>query len=226
MAKQTKINLLEFQNRFNSEEARQQHLFKMRWPERFRCPRCDHDRYYEIKTRHPFECTQCHYQTSVIARTVMEKTRTSLAIWFWAIHLVANDKRGRGTDKTPVLIGLSLGQYGNPLYVKMRKVSDVKKDTLVDFAHTYIETGSKISSDAFRSYKQLAAEGYEHEAKEFNPKENPDHLKWLHTIVSNAKAFIAGTFHGLDAKHLQAYLNEFCYRFNRRNFKGELFNRL
>ncbi|MFA7468749.1 MAG: transposase, partial [Desulfotomaculaceae bacterium] len=47
-----------------------------------------------------------------------------------------------------------------------------------------------------------------------------------HTVVSNVKAFIAGTFHGLDAKHLQAYLNEFCYRFNRRRFKGELFNRL
>jgi len=121
----------------------------------------------------------------------MEKTRTSLSIWFWAIYLFANDKhghsavflseelgisyktswlmlhkirkemgeldtqynlsgivelddsffgapkeggkRGRGTDKTPVLIGLSLGEYGNPLYVKMRIVSDVKKDTLVDF---------------------------------------------------------------------------------------------
>jgi hypothetical protein len=44
--------------------------------------------------------------------------------------------------------------------------------------------------------------------------------------ILHLQAFIAGTFHGLDAKHLQAYLNEFCYRFNRRNFKGELFNRL
>jgi hypothetical protein len=43
---------------------------------------------------------------------------------------------------------------------------------------------------------------------------------------SNAKAFIGGTYHGLDSKHLQAYLSEFCYRFNRRKFKGELFNRL
>jgi transposase-like protein len=50
----------------------------------------------------------------------------------------------------------------------------------------------------------------------------PEGFRWLHTVISNAKA----TYQGLDSKHLQAYLNEFCYRFNRRKFKGELFNRL
>lgn len=48
---------------------------------------------------------------------------------------------------------------------------------------------------------------------------NPDHLKWVHITISNTKSFIAGTFHGLNSKHLQSYLNEFCYRFNRRKFK-------
>ncbi|MDR2904283.1 MAG: transposase, partial [Clostridiales bacterium] len=47
-----------------------------------------------------------------------------------------------------------------------------------------------------------------------------------HIIISNAKAFIEGTFHGLDAIHLQRYLNEFCYRFNRRWFKSGVFSRL
>jgi hypothetical protein len=46
--------------------------------------------------------------------------------------------------------------------------------------------------------------------------EADEKLRWVHTLVSNAKAFIAGTYHGLDKKHLQAYLYEFCYRFNRR----------
>jgi len=45
-------------------------------------------------------------------------------------------------------------------------------------------------------------------------------------MISNAKAFIGGTFHGLAPKHLQAYLNEFCFRANRRQFEGQLFNRL
>jgi hypothetical protein len=52
----------------------------------------------------------------------------------------------------------------------------------------------------------------DHQPIEFNVKDNPDHLKWLHTMISNAKAFIGGTFHGLAPKHLQSYLDEFCFR--------------
>ncbi len=48
----------------------------------------------------------------------------------------------------------------------------------------------------------------------------------LEIIISNAKSFVSGTFHGLDQKHFQGYLDEFCYRFNRRFWEGQLFNRL
>jgi transposase-like protein len=135
-------------------------------------------------------------------------------------------KRGRGTEKTVVLVGLSLNEKGHPLHVKMEVIPDVKGTTLVNFAQTSITEGSRINSDALRSYNALSQEGFKYEAKKFNPIENPDHLKWIHIVISNVKAFIGGTYHGLDEKHLQTYLNEFCYRFNRRKFKGELFNRL
>ncbi len=135
-------------------------------------------------------------------------------------------KRGRGTEQTPVLVGVSLDRKGTPQYIKMKVIPNVKGVTLVDFAETSIEPGSTISSDAYRSYKALAKEGYDHQPLTFNVKENPDHLKWLHTMISNAKAFIGGTYHGLGSKHLQAYLDEFCFRTNRRQFEGQLFNRL
>ena len=51
-------------------------------------------------------------------------------------------------------------------------------------------------------------------------------MNWLHIIIGNAKAFVLGTFHGLGKKHLQSYLDEFCYRFNRRFVHGEIFSRL
>jgi len=51
-------------------------------------------------------------------------------------------------------------------------------------------------------------------------------LKWLHTIISNAKAFVEGTYHGMERKHVQLYLDEFCYRFNRRLYHENLFERL
>jgi hypothetical protein len=57
----------------------------------------------------------------------------------------------------------------------------------------------------------------------FAPKQ---HLKWLHIVVSNAKAFILGTYHGLDSLHIQSYLDEFCFPFNRRFFSTRLFNRI
>jgi hypothetical protein len=45
-------------------------------------------------------------------------------------------------------------------------------------------------------------------------------------VIGNTKTFILGTYHGLEKKHLQVYLDEFSYRFNRRNFSGQIFNRL
>ncbi|MDR1019814.1 MAG: transposase, partial [Synergistaceae bacterium] len=62
--------------------------------------------------------------------------------------------------------------------------------------------------------------------KEYSPKKQPGHLHWTHIAISNVKAFIEGTFHGLDGLHLQRYLDEFCYRFNRRWMSGGVFSRL
>jgi hypothetical protein len=44
-------------------------------------------------------------------------------------------------------------------------------------------------------------------------------------MVSNAKALIGDTFHGLDSKYLQSYLDEFSYRFNRRHMLDRIFER-
>lgn len=138
-------------------------------------------------------------------------------------------KRGRGTNKTKVIVGLSVEEEKGvkyPQYVKMQVVDDLKADTIVDFAHKHIRSGPCISSDAAKSYKKLDDEGYFLEAKVFDPKSDSDHPLWLHTIVSNAKAVILGTYHGLDTKHMQAYLDEFCFRFNRRDKLDSMFNRI
>jgi len=75
-------------------------------------------------------------------------------------------------------------------------------------------------------YPQLKSQGYTHERILSSEPEAEEKFRWVHTLISNAKSFIAGTFHGLDKKHLQAYLDEFCYRFNRRKWHSQLFNRL
>ncbi|MFB6367929.1 IS1595 family transposase [Paenibacillus elgii] len=283
MAQQELMTLKRFQEKFHSDDACREHLFQIRWANGFSCPKCEHAAFYFLETRKLYQCTRCKHQASVTAGTIMHKSHTPLLTWFWAIFLVAHDKRGvsavflsreleisyptawlllhkirkamgdrdahyqlaglvelddaffgapteggkrgRGTDQTPVLVGVSLNKQGAPQFVKMQVIPDVKGKTLVEFAKQHIEPGSTISSDAYRSYYALAKE-YNHQPIRFNVKDNPDHLKWLHTMISNAKTFIAGTFHGLDSKHLQSYLNEFCFRTNRRQFEGQMFNRL
>jgi len=48
-------------------------------------------------------------------------------------------------------------------------------------------------------------------------------LPWAHTVISNLKTWLIGTFHGVSHKHLACYLKEFIYRFNRRWNEDKLF---
>lgn len=51
-------------------------------------------------------------------------------------------------------------------------------------------------------------------------------LKWVNVVIANSKAYIIGTYHGLPNKHLGKYLDEFCYRFNRRFCEPLIFGKL
>lgn len=133
-------------------------------------------------------------------------------------------KRGRGTAKTSVLVALSKDEKGKPQFLKMQVVADLKSATIGDFAMGNIRPGATIRSDAFGSYRKPLGENYDHQFEVY--RSDSEMLKWLHTIIGNAKAFVNGTFHGLAAGGLQRYLDEFCYRFNRRFFQPELFARL
>ena len=87
-------NVREFQRQFATEEACQQYLAACRWPEGFRCPRCDHQRAYAIVTHRRWECAACRHQASLTAGTILHNTKTPLALWFWAAYLMTTDKRG------------------------------------------------------------------------------------------------------------------------------------
>ena len=281
--KQNDLTLMDFQAMFQTNEACRDHLFAMRFPDGFRCPDCGHDQYYLISSRHLLQCTACRTQTSLTAGTIFHKTRTPLSKWFWAIYLVAHDKRGisalalsrelgvtyktawlmlhkirhamherdqeyvltgivevdeayfggpgiepkrgRGTNKTPAIVAISLSDKGKPQYLKMLAVEDVKKETLKAFITSSVDANATIVHDGFGAYQSLAEERSTLTMK-FDPVNNPDHMQWLHKAISNAKSFILGTYHGIKGKYMQAYFDEYCYRYNRRKFKSEWFNRL
>lgn len=135
----------------------------------------------------------------------------------------AGGKRGRGTEKAKIFVALSLDKRGNPQYLKMGVTKNIKQDSVRRFAKGVIMPGTTIRSDGYRSYI-AALKNYTHEHKTYDP--NAGMLHWLHIVISNAKAFILGTYHGLPQKYLQSYLDEFGFRFSRRAFGGLLTDRL
>jgi len=132
-------------------------------------------------------------------------------------------KRGRGTEKVKVFVALSLDELGNPRDLKMQVTENIKQASVKRFARSTFSEDSVIHSDGYRSYIP-ALENYIHEHKPYDP--NSGLLHWLHIMISNAKAFMLGTYHGLRKDSLQPYLDEFWFRFHRRSFGGALLDRL
>jgi len=134
-------------------------------------------------------------------------------------------KRGRGTTKSKVLVAVSTdAKKEHAGFVKMEVVKKLNQDTVSKFVRENIEPGSKIQTDDLNIYNALANLGVKHEQYPLVSGEKP--LPWVHSIISNAKTFCLGTYHRFGRKHLQAYLDEFCYRFNRRFWEDQLFDRL
>jgi transposase-like protein len=115
-------------------------------------------------------------------------------------------KRGRGTEKAIVIIAVE-NRNGYAGRVRLRHIKDVTGSSLIGFIREVAEKRSVIITDDFTGYTNLS-KYFDHEIDE--------NLRLAHLIASNLKTWIKGTFHGVSDKHLQAYLNEFTFRFNRR----------
>lgn len=98
---------------------------------------------------------------------------------------------------------------------------------LQDFVKENVESGATVVTDGWRGYAKLIEE-YEHIAavEDDDPKVAEEYLPLVHLIFSNLKAWLNGVHHGVGERHLQAYLNEFTFRFNRRFYPLNSFKSL
>jgi transposase-like protein len=139
-------------------------------------------------------------------------------------------KRGRGTEKTPVLVAVSYtpikGKEEVTGFAKLQAVDSVTEATVLKFVKAQVEPGSTIRTDGLSVYPVLERHGFKHDQEPVKKRKAHLVLPHVHTFISNLRAFVQGTHHGLSETHLQHYLDEFCYRFNRRHRHGELFDRL
>jgi len=69
---------------------------KARWPDGFRCPRCDGQEYGIVNGRRHkrYHCRHCRHQATLTAGTIMEATKLPLTIWFLAFYLIGQAKNG------------------------------------------------------------------------------------------------------------------------------------
>lgn len=141
-------------------------------------------------------------------------------------------KRGRGSEnKSLVVIAVELldgkNQYGR---ARMKVVPDASKDSLQGFIKENVELGSTVITDGWPSYTSLPQEGYLHKIDvPFDPNDKNAVLPHIHMIISLLKRWLLGTHQGaVEETHLQAYLDEYVFRFNRRKAadRGLLFYRL
>lgn len=93
---QPRVSLPDFFARFGSEEQCAETLRAIRWPDGFRCPRCECAEHYVVVhgARRLFQCQSCRHQTSLTAGTVLDSTKLPLPTWFLAIYLISQDKTG------------------------------------------------------------------------------------------------------------------------------------
>jgi len=140
-------------------------------------------------------------------------------------------KRGRGAPgKAYVVIAVESREKGFGR-CRLQVVEKIDAVHLGEFLHRHIAPGSVVISDALQSYPPAIADTYGH--KPFNIKRTGLHaqevLPGVHRVASLLKRWLAGTHQsGVSAEHLQSYLDEFTFRFNRRHSRarGLLFFRL
>ncbi len=134
-------------------------------------------------------------------------------------------KRGRGAPGKTVVFGM-LERDGD---VMTKVVPDVRKKTLHPIIKENVEKGSTVNSDELASYNGLYKAGFEHETVNHGAGEYVDgdcHVNGLEGFWARLKLSIRGTHVHVSKKHLQTYVKEFEYRYNRRKQPERIFGDL
>jgi transposase-like protein len=140
-------------------------------------------------------------------------------------------KRGRGTGKSIVVIAVEIKQPKGFGRVRMRHIPDSSGNSLVPFICDMIAPGSVVRTDGWKGYNRVTDHGYQREIIVQSSSGDPAHVSMpgVHRIASLLKRWILGTHQGsVLPLHLQSYLEEFTFRFNRRTSRsrGLVFRRL
>lgn len=146
------------------------------------------------------------------------------------------DRDGRGGDKILVVGAVEVMIYSELKTRKTRQrtgrvrlsiVPNASADSVAGFVEREVDPGATVHTDGWDGYRRLTRSGYDHQRwVQGKNRDAKPVLPHIHRIFSNLKAWLQGTHHGrVEPKYLQAYLNEYTFRFNRRFWRGPAFLR-
>ena len=126
------------------------------------------------------------------------------------------DRAAEGSEEHEGGVPLKRPVYAGRL--RLRLLQSRGRSGLSRFVRESVEPGAVVLTDGWQGYAGLVGMGYQHQAVIIgdDPKQAEKHLPLIHLVFSNMKAWLYGTHHGVSQHHLQAYLNEYVFRFNRR----------
>ena len=112
-------------------------------------------------------------------------------------------------------------------YLKMLVMQDLKSKSINKKIEESVDKETVVLSDAYRGYNKLEEIIKKHNIVNTSQiKESHKVLPWVHSAIGNAKKIMQGIYHSNHEDYLQNYLNEFCYKYNRRFFGEKIFDRL
>lgn len=141
-------------------------------------------------------------------------------------------RRGRQTEtKALVVVAVQVEARNRLGRIRLRRLLDASGDSLVGFIRDAVEPGSLLHTDGWLGYEPVRRHGYRHRITflQGQAKSPSQLLPHVHRVVSLLKRWLLGTHHGgVTHEHLDYYLDEFAFRFNRRRSRsrGMLFYRL
>lgn len=140
-------------------------------------------------------------------------------------------RKKSNTDKTLVAIAVEMVEPKGFGRIRLQRILDDSTTSVIPFVQSSVEAGSVVRTDGSAAYRSLKELGYEHQRTVMLGAEQPAHVSMVgvHRVAALLQRWMLGTHHGaVQPPHLDAYLNEFVFRFNRRtsSYRGMLFYRL
>ena len=212
-------SLIAFQRRFPDEAACAVYLAALRWPDGCRCPGSGHGRAWML-------CAE-------LRRAMVDPDRNPLSglleIDETTInHRTRNDPpaggRGRSHEGKLLIAGAVEIVGDGPGRIRLAQVRDYSADSLHAFIGTATAPGAVAKTDGWSAYP--GAPKVKHDPHVIGAMAAHVVLPWVHRVFSNLKTWALGVYHGLRPKHLQSYLDEFAFRFNRRHTRHAAFHSL